>query len=82
MVELHPAVIERYRADVERLADLMAAPANGKTGELIATIRRLSAAVVVRPRAAGGHEIEQRRTSSFRCHRSPAGKKSGSGGGT
>ncbi len=42
VVTLHPASIERYIADIERLADLAAAHADlTESAELIATLRRL-----------------------------------------
>ena len=56
VVTLHPASIDRYIADIERLADLIAAHADlTESAELIATLRRLVAEVIVHaePNARG-----------------------------
>lgn len=47
VVTLHPAAMERYRQDIERLAELLPRDALGDRDDLIDTIRNLVAAVIV-----------------------------------
>lgn len=47
VVALHPAAIERYRADIAKLGDLLPTDALGERDELIGTIRNLVAGVIV-----------------------------------
>jgi site-specific DNA recombinase len=47
VITLHPAAVERYRVDVERLAELIDRNQNDECAELIETIRRLFVRVVV-----------------------------------
>jgi hypothetical protein len=48
VVTLHPAAVERYLSDVDRLADLAAAHSDlAESAELVATLRRLLAEVIV-----------------------------------
>lgn len=55
VITLHPAAIVQYRSDAARLADLLASERDGECDELIDTIRRLVAAVIVLapPRSSG-----------------------------
>lgn len=57
VIALHPASIERYRSDVVRLAGLLDKGRDGECDELIAAVRALVAAVVVRP-TSSGHAVE------------------------
>jgi site-specific DNA recombinase len=47
VIVLHPATVDRYLAEVERLSDVMAENADGRSDELIAIVRRLMSTVTV-----------------------------------
>jgi hypothetical protein len=60
IVTLHPASIERYAADVQRLADLAAAHADlAESAELVGILRGLVAEVIVHAEPGGqGFAVE------------------------
>jgi site-specific DNA recombinase len=47
VITLHPAALERYRADLDRLAELLPRNELGERDELTATLRNLVSAVIV-----------------------------------
>ena len=90
IVILHPAAIEQYRADVERLAALAAEHSDfAESAELIEAVRRLVAGVIIHAEPYGrGFNVEvqgrlaQLTNSDLFPGRSEGGGISGSGRGT
>jgi site-specific DNA recombinase len=90
IVTLHPAAIEQYRADVERLAALAAENSDFvESAELIEAVRRLVAGVIIHAEPYGrGFNVEvqgrlaQLTNSDLFPSRSEGGGISGSGRGT
>ena len=61
IITLHPAALERYRADLDRLAEMLPRNELGERDELAATLRNLVSAVIVHAKPNDvGFEIEIR----------------------
>jgi site-specific DNA recombinase len=61
VITLHPAAMERYRADLDRLAEMLPRNELGERDELAATLRNLVSAVIVHAKPNDiGFEIEIR----------------------
>jgi site-specific DNA recombinase len=54
VIVLHPAAVDRYLDDAERLNDVMAENADGRTDELIAVVRRPISTVTVHAKPGRG----------------------------
>ena len=53
MIELHPQAVQRFKANVEALADILVVKDALPDLELVGTFRSLVESVIVRPRKAG-----------------------------
>ena len=53
-ISLHPAAVQRYLADVERLAEVIADNPAGQSDELITIVRRLISTVTVHAKPGRG----------------------------
>lgn len=81
VVTLHPAAVDRYLADIKRLADVATDAAALDEPELVATLRSLVEAVIVHaPANSNEVTVEIRASLSELTLPGPLVKRTGSGG--